>query len=744
MPSRKDLQPTVQPEALQPQARPVNTFVRPATPTDASAIGQSTTAQLAQALSSFSPALESMERERKARLQREAEAVALDKINGLTLQEANDLVQSGELRAEHSPWAQAAFEKLFGRRAAAEKLNQLQTAIARGDIDPVTADFDQILSDEHSLLSGSVESDFFQSGMNSVFAEGSEKIKAFGDKSKTAAFLKERNDTIVNNMLQDVEGGDAEGMSSEQIVNELVRPYYESNQKMFNINRGDTDKMVVGVADLLAAQGKEGLVKELLTKRRGDTPSISDKPEFRSDVSRIISTAEGKQFEETARIHRETRVGFNVAATFGALDEAALEEAASEGVFGRKEVERLKEQNRVAKIREATKAQSENTLLWRKAQEAAIISGQVGSLLEGRADELEDISVIMLDPNGKPAEITVSRDAQIEAATNNIFASIDKAAADPGSRVRLKANYLARNGISYPLWERMLAAGPQRAAVAALDDNEQPIVDQQITGSYDLYKQLQATNPGQKSAHIKDREVEAFYNSAFIAERYRGLEPEAALQQAVVAAQRPAGLKAFTPRQIDDLRTQAQGVASQFFGADASNVGTVTNTLFRIASTMPDIAPAEALERAKELYEDNHSIIDGWSQYHGGRMAELEGFYEQVSPFAKQEFLDDNSPDDTDEDDLLLAPVLAGQKGIWWLINKRNQAPVMRENGEPYKFTANDLRKRARTSAIEELNEELGERSPIKEGQGVVERALGVDFDDSDKGKAAESDDVLF
>lgn len=79
--------------ALQPQARPVDTYSRP----QAAPSGPNGLQQLAGALAQISPALTNYLDNTAAKAQKDAEDRAMRRIGGMSFQEARDAVNSGEM-----------------------------------------------------------------------------------------------------------------------------------------------------------------------------------------------------------------------------------------------------------------------------------------------------------------------------------------------------------------------------------------------------------------------------------------------------------------------------------------------------------------------------------------------------------------------------------------------------------------------------------------------------------------------
>lgn len=306
--------------ALQPQARPVDTYSRP----QAAPSGPNGLQQLAGALAQISPALTNFLDNSAAKAQKDAEDRAMRRIGGMSFQEARDAVNSGKMTEMDNPWFKAAFMKQYGERLAYERVNELSTEYE--------TNFDKNSGDVDGLIRGRTSDDLDQYGNDPHFTGAYTKVMdGFGARAKTAQAQYKteqvKQDTVSG--VYDTFHGEAtslrsEGRSPQEIVTAL-RGKYEGNRSLLHVDFKEQDKEMVRLAEAFAAKGDMEMVNAILNSdRKGADGTVlgplSANREFQADAVRITTNAERQAFDNTEKATRETRYDFLNEAQEGKLN----------------------------------------------------------------------------------------------------------------------------------------------------------------------------------------------------------------------------------------------------------------------------------------------------------------------------------------------------------------------------------------------------------------------------------------
>jgi len=308
MAERLQVGPLGRPEGLRPQARPVDTTVAP-TP-----IAQTNPAlALAESLSAIEP---SLQRTLQAEGNRQAEAqaaLAERRLAGLTVEEARELIDSGELHEYQNPWFRASFDRLYGGRVAQEAITDLQQRAASGQFDLITGNLDaEIARINTELLDGQGAHfqggflDFMDNARGSLLNSQSDAIVA----ATRQRLLDEASNSLftAGNTTLDNGGSPAEVAASVRAASiALVNtPLGEGDS---GLSMRDTDDLVLGIAAAYARSGHVELIEELLFSDRsgadGSTiPSIASKAGVTEQAARILDMARNERRSQQSANNR--------------------------------------------------------------------------------------------------------------------------------------------------------------------------------------------------------------------------------------------------------------------------------------------------------------------------------------------------------------------------------------------------------------------------------------------------------
>ncbi|MQB00663.1 MAG: hypothetical protein GEU78_10275 [Actinobacteria bacterium] len=739
--ARKDLQPTVPASAPGVAARPVNTFVRPASPTEAP-VGPSSAEQLAGALKGFSPTLDKLAKHFETEGKEEAQAVAMKKIAGMTLDEANEAVRSGAIAAEHSPWAQAAFEKLYGRRRANETARSIKEAIAKGEIGP-DDDIDAIFAERSAQDTDGIDSRFFASGYGAVAAEGRESVNRVLSDIKTEQYIAERDTTILESMRADVDAGKAMGKSTDEIVSSIFE-YTQTNKAFFNIPRQQTDAMLLTLAGKYASEGEEELATKLLnTKRAGNTPSLADNPKYALKVAQLQALAEKQGFDKRQVQFQDLRVGIRSRAAQGEMTRADLVEAAVTGAFTDDEIENLRVRNIAAREAEIKRLQGARMDLAKDKVHDAHMQTFKNNVVGGVGALNQDLTTRLSKPDGGFVDVKTSwsQDTQ-DKAMAEVFAEDPKVqnAPAPELAVRRQLQIAGNSGLIYSPWKNLLGAGYVSGSNLFQADADKDFeTPPQLKSAFKLFNIMRATNPAQLEQHLGgNKDANMFYSIANTLMQVRGMDEDTALKTAVSVTREGALTTLSGGRRFATIEQEAAkfdtGAGVSFLGINSTEVknkGDVMRLIRDTALTTPFLSPDESIANAKSLVEQSHTMINGWVVPTKGRDQEFVGALPEISNKEIAAYVKTADPVQgiDNPDDLVLAPHM-GHMGLWVILDmSRGWKPMVDNNGAMVVLRKSELMARHRQALSDatlkkraEANAEANEGRDMKKDGAVWTR----------------------
>lgn len=698
--ARRDLTPTMPAGNREVVARPVNTFVRPASPTEAP-IGPSMAEQLARSLSGFDDTLNKIAQHAEKVGKEQAEAVALKKIGGMTLEEAQEAVRNGTMAAEHNPWAQAAFDKLYGRRRANETNRSIKMDIASGKIGP-DDDLDAIYAERTAADTDGIDSRFFASGYGSVIAEGREATAAVQARIKTEQFIAERDATIQSSMVADVDAGRTAGKSDDEIVASLFA-YSATNKAFFNISRQDTDKFHLALAAKYAAEGDEALAVKLLNaKRPGNTPSLADNPTYALKVKQITALAEREGFDKRQVQYQDLRVQLRTAAAKGELSNGALVEGLHVGAISTDEAEDLRVRSAAALDAENKRLAGVRFSIAKDRVHDAHMETYKRNFATGLAFANRDMETEVTKADGTKVTVKTSWNQDTsDKVFSEILASdpVIQSTEEPELILRRAVRIAEANGMPHPFspWVQTLNAGPI-AASSILATGEVPPA---AVASLKTYGIMRATSPALLEKHQPANSRGGKFNSiAYTLMQHRGMSAEEALLEAARLTSAPTppmpGLNAEIEKAADTLDTGG----NWWGGVDIKNRGEVANSLRAVAKTYTQLTPPEAVKAAKADLEQTGTVINGWYVPTGGRDAEFLGALPEISKTEIAKYIEQYGADQghDDPETLVLAPAFSGG-GVWLILDmSRGGRPMSDDTGKPVAIRTSDLMERHRAT----------------------------------------------
>ena len=698
-----------QPEAVRVTARP--TMDRAPT----FSLQQSRAGALAQSLVSIAPTLSGYVKEFQDEYQADEENRAYDTIQGMTYEQARDLVKSGQMRDTESPWYQAAFEKQFGMVYAGRRKRELVDAYNNsfdkhnGDLDSFIAEF---AGEDLGKFGGSK---FIMSG----YREGMKGVLPTLRDQHAEWQSNWTRETVTENFGQIATNAIDFALEAGDNPMEAVRTLYADHKEAFGMTFAEMDAEVFKLAGIYAERGNLEAVEAILGYDAVGADGVNvgsflSRPKYALQAEKLLDTARANRGEALREENTATVVGLQEQAATGTLDiEAATALRDSEQItLG--EYERLILQNETAIRTETVKAQS-------RQQIDAVNTEALKLIAAGKAYAIQDVTV--MGENGKPK--TLTRQSLVD---DNVNAYLNQMVAK-GTAPAVIAQELSRLGVdtTFSPWEQLLSNGylTLTDSLAKPDkDGNIKLPDTALEG-YATWKALNEA-PQLRSRHINNRDAEDVWAAAWLLESVGGYSTEDALLRAA-APPSEAGKAAANSFSRDEFSALADSIEPGWGGDEMSNGATAlgqTEALakFFIARGVPK---KKAVEQAITDYKNSHTTINGASV--NTRNIYMPQNFEDASLVALQEFAEQY---DEDVDDLTLVPAHDGSNN-WIVAYKGNVAMPVPISGGGNRLHVSDIERtyKDHTDAIEQQAlEAVDEAIRMQSGEQAAIDKAKADF----------------
>lgn len=620
-------------QGINPAARPVDTYSRPARPADpVRPLQTNPLTQLADALKGISPVLrqyaESAHQEKLEDSEREAE----ERLAGLTYEEAKALREKGELALHDDPFYQQAINKFYGRKLGA---HVRQDMVRRFNGENTSGD---PLKPNHFNRS----KEDLEKWMATETGTLLESLQ--GDDAREA-FLKEMGSTV--NQLRNLElnkrAGDAQTASAQvayegfsellasglemgkdpsQIVSELHGTYGDMTEAL-GLDQRQLDKVATQAAAVLAERGEHDLVKAILTTDRGQGGSIADQKDLAGTSLKLLDAARKKWLENTREEQFNSLVYFGDQAAQGLLDEDQLAAYRSENpdVVSNAQARSWVEQSR-ASLRAAQKALAKDSAKAAKEQAYAdqmrnlddILSEMAG---DGTLHTLRPITIIKENGDEKVLDADALRVRAVEnylTQESPRLAQMNEETAEQTWQRELK--WFSNNGEAHPVMEASLERGFATVNLPSLTGEELPPALMDGVGTY---MRLHAVAPTYLTTLVKDPAATDFYESVRVSMQFLGLNQEQAMLTALHLARDPEKFQSRANGiKFEQLSSRVRDIERNdvtlgLFGEPVSNVGIVANDLERLAKVYVanGMGVEPALDLAKDKIMETHTMVNG-------------------------------------------------------------------------------------------------------------------------------------
>lgn len=706
------------PEQARVVARPLSSRTNVAT------VNISKGAQLASALSSVLPSLNGFVEEAKQVYQEDEANRAYDTIQGMTYEQAENAVKTGEMLKTESPWYQAAFEKQFGLTYAAKRKRQI--------IDEYNNGFDKHNGDVDSFLTNYAAEDrdkfggskFIMSGLrqgmdgvlrqvrddNAQFRSQWTQEKAvenFGVIARTAA------DTAVD-------------MGSNPM--ETIGSMYGEHRRSLGLSYEQMDTQVFSLAQQYAAEGNVDMVEQILNYDRvGDdgtkVGSFSKRPKYALDSKRLIETARANRGEANRKANTEAVVGLQERGAAGQLDDAdrvQLQTMRDDEQLSQAQHESILRQDNDARVRATGDA-------YVATQTTAIRGEVLSTVMQGRGYTIQDVDVVN-PATGKTT--TLSADDMIEEAVNDAMNVMASKNATPQQMAAQLASY----GVdaNYSVWENAMSNGYQALSesLATVGKDGTAKLPEPAIAGYNTWRSL-SDQPRLRDRHVTNADAGNIYRDADALVRLRVPEEDALLRSASIDRKSRSGKAAALPREQIDKIIQASTASDGWFGGSPANVSSVSGWIEDSVRVQVElgVAPKQAVKNGIQAYKDSHTIINGAAI--NTRSAFIPPNFEESSAVMLESFAEQTGED---ADDLTLLPAHDGSN-YWVVVSKSNVALPIVVEGRSNRFhisqiqqSAEDAKDAEEAALLEEVNEGVADAQADAAFDAAIQAGPDAEF----------------
>jgi len=661
-------------KGLQPQARPVDQYVRPQQPNQ----GPSGLAQLAGALAQISPGIQGFIDQEATQQKTAAEDLANRRIGGMSFADAKAAVDSGSMSEMQNPWFKAAFMKQYGERLAYQRMNELGQAYATSpdkgsmNMDQFVAqqmaqDIDQYGADKHFVSTyGQLMSGFNQRAGAAQTEFATSEIIGDAKQGVYETFLGRANAMI--------EQGD---VPPDQIAAAL-RGAYDGNKNMLGISFKEQDAELLRVAQALAEQGHYDVVKALLADNRTGSDGTVLGPlmgnrEFSVDAANILTTAETKAAELGREASFNSILSWEDQARQGVLSRDALLDwhRANPNIMSETEVMNLIHQSDGVRERAVAEQAATGEKIALENQEI-IARGELRRqnmqmAQQGRVPFLK--STQLPDASGKMVDVTPDKQREwlVEDIANTAQHLVETGELDEAGALDYQIATLATSGLVSDQWTDVLTGGFTGANYWNLSSDTRP---PGLEEGAKLYMEMYAKAPALLEKHLEDASVKRFYETYRIAVQRLRMKPDQAYAHAANVTRQPPIDNPMTTIRKEDLERVVRDIGSNgggWFNGTANNEAWVAEEVQRRAadySLAGTLTGTAALAEAKKDFLNTHTPING--QWINTADAVVPQEFEELAKVTLEDFA---TAHDIEPEDLTMQPSSNGT-GAWEIIYK--------------------------------------------------------------------------
>lgn len=581
--------------ALRTTARPLGTVARPAAhnPSGAMAVMES--------LAALRPQLNAHLSEAKAEYAEKEQTRAYDTIQGMTFEQASEMVNSGKMRKTESPWFRAAFQKQYGLSYAANRKRQMLTDYNQ-TFDKENGNVDEWLSQyvqDDMVAHGGNE--FIMSGIREGMGGVLENIRNTQAEYRDTTLTQRAGDqffTIAGDAVtQAVDAGGDAGAAYTNL--------YSQHQASLGMTPEALDRQSLALVKRLAEEGNVQAVEAILNADPAGHGSLISRGTTALDAQSLLDDAKTKRGELNRVQNTSVRVDLEERARSGSLD--TTDEATLLTLQDNKQITQDQ--------RESLLLANRNALETRRAgaSEGVIKSELMDAATEmittGRGWAVTDANVT--NPHtGKPIEM--SRKELTEAVvTEQVEAMLGKQATP-----QVIAARMAEWGIdaTYGPWEQAMSSGYIALSSPLIRNSEGAVeIPEAAQTGFALWKGMK-DQPHLRSRHVKDATASAIYADAEILEATGTMTADQALVAAARIDRKNTRLNLATAVDRETYNNAVRKVTSSgWFGGAPLNAGDMAGALEGHVRILMDLGlpMSVAVENAAKAHKASHTMVNG-------------------------------------------------------------------------------------------------------------------------------------
>lgn len=597
---------------LAPTGLPGSTYVRP----EQREVGGNLRA-LAESLGNLNTALQGYgqrQEQEKKDPNSEANRAFLDSIPGKSYKELEAIDPEGLNRVQSD-----ALSDLLGNKGAAD-FRQLLTEEYNTEFDQSGGNFNEWAEKRRqeyaaNLPEGPARAAFFRKTEEWNQRFGEEDLKR-----KIGVAMSERDTAVVDTFRMSVEDGLAKGRDPKALAADILTASGE-NKIFLAMDGRAQNETIFRLAQEYALKGETGIVEGLLNGKRGDAPSIAQSAEYATKAITLMeqtrTVLDGKRNEAST----SSRIAIDAKIADGTLTAKFLEEQPdNEWMTPAYKAQAVQS---AAGVRAAAQAKlakdtAERSTVFQSEQEESQLMGGAYSQMErlGGASALRDQTITGRD--GKPKVITAKVQEE-RTVTRKLadFAQLEQSltaqGGDPAAVkdqvMKAKLSWFAGNGIMNPEWDRSLNSVSVMASVGRILEKGE--TSTQLAGYADLYRTIEAANPGYASKLVTDEKSREFFETYSDAVLDGADKEEAMLLGARTVGMTPSQRAAASVTNVEarDLAEVILDDLSDGYDMSPDVIGTVQRKV--LAYTGRGMPKEKAVEKVKADMANKVRVING-------------------------------------------------------------------------------------------------------------------------------------
>ncbi|MGK9164933.1 hypothetical protein KXR53_01475 [Inquilinus limosus] len=718
-------QPQIAPRQITaPVAQPVDTYA----PTPAPQGAGDGFFALAQGLRDFSPVLARFADDQMDKAKQAEEARAEARIGGMTLDEQNRFIKSGEIKNWEGPFARAKFMQLYGENAGTAAALELVRQYESGGFDKMNGNLDEFIAQGQAAGLAEVGDDpFAQRQYARSFRQIADRLRPMNAQDKAQQFAQDSADLIAGRFISIRTQMQADGSYTPQAYAERVRAEMTSNAKLNVMGRADQDRVLMGVIGRLADEGDEATVNFLLDDDRGGVGALGNKRENLADAVQLKERARSRRVELTQRAMPDQMAPILAAVDKGTYTAEQAERDRAAGLINDEQRISLvaRSDARAADLR-AANAKAVEKLALANAADASRQSARRaawGIAAEGRGALISDVKVL----NDSGEEVNYSRADQIRDTVQTFQEASNRLAqADnwsPAQKAQYDADWFAKNGFEDDQTQAVLSSA--YSSVRSVDVEKGTVSLGRLQDAYEAYSAVYQMNPKYaQNGLLKGSRERAFYDDIRVGMEYGGLTFDQAATQAIQLSRLDrrgsANLTLQERNEVREagdritLRAQPETAFGRLWWGEEGIVGPVHNTgdvrrqIEELAFRNMDLglSPTKAVEVATQQFATSHLNVNGYAVRANARAYPAD-IGARLTKRLRALYEDDGADlrDEYDFDDLTV--VQDGASAGRWIVIDRSGLPIS-DPARRY-ITMDSIRADMREEAAKERQEIIDE-----------------------------------